>query len=212
MAGAFLRGAPAVREGVFFMKTLRRFSLLMLGVILIWPAASGQTAQSPNQPPHTVAYRIGPDDVLRLAVWDEPRLNLELRVRPDGFISVPLIQDVRAAGLTPVQLAAQLKLSLSHYIRDPNVSVIVQEINSIGIYVVGEVNKQGVHRFSRRPNVLQVLAECGGLTQYSQRKATIVRKIEGSERRQSFDLRPLLSPTSQAKDPLLEPGDVLIVR
>jgi len=193
------------------MTTARALTLLVLGLVLILPAAWGQTSPNGKEPVRE-AFHIGADDVLHLAVWDEPNLNLDLRVRPDGYVSVPLIQDVRAAGLTPVQLASQIKRLLSNYLRNPNVSVIVQEINSIRIYVVGEVNRQGVHRFSRRPSLLRVLAECGGLTKYSQRKATVVRKTEERERRQSFDLRPLLAATSRAVDPLLEPGDVLIVR
>lgn len=178
------------------------------GTLVVAQAPSPAEEQSAN--PLSGPYRVGVEDLLEVLVWDEPDLSRTVTVRPDGMITVPLIGDVKAAGLTTDEIREQLATALARLVREPNVTVIVQEIRSYRVFVLGEVNLQGVLEFRRPTRLLQALASAGGLTTYSKKQVTVVRELHGRQVRIEVDLKPLLGGVSQ-DNLLLEPGDTLLV-
>src|ERR1700723_3432089 len=155
------------------------------------PAGSHQTAQSPvpAMPDETVKksatvdpnYVIGAQDVLDINVWKEPDVSRLVPVRPDGKISLPLLNDVQAAGLTPAQLAAQITVALKKYVTSPQVTVIVATINSQRIYIIGEVTRPGAFPMLPGMNVLQGLSSAGGFTQFAKTKSIYVLRMENGK-------------------------------
>ncbi len=139
--------------------------------------ASQATAATPT-PASDADYKIGPQDVLRIDVWKEPDISRVAPVRPDGRISLPLLNDVQAAGLTPTQLAAMLTEGLKKFITNPQVTVSVSEINSRRVYVTGEVTKPGAFPLLPNMTVLQALSSSGGFSQFakSQKHLRIARR------------------------------------
>src|SRR5262249_55190089 len=136
------------------------------------PSGTAGTAQSASAP-----YVIGPEDTLLVSVWKEPDLTATLPVRPDGMISLPLLADVQAAGLTPMQLAVSLRERLKKYVADPRVTVVVTQMNSQRVYVMGEVLHTGMMPLSANMTVLQALATAG-FTQFANTKGIYVLRLE----------------------------------
>jgi polysaccharide export outer membrane protein len=165
-------------------------------------------------------YLIGLEDVLDIAVWGSAELTRTVPVRPDGKISLPLLNDVQAAGLAPMQLREQLTKSLASYIASPNVSVIVREIHSFKVTVIGEVKTPGRYELKSRATVLDLLAMAGGPTDYAARGRIVVLRQSGTSTRQipfSYDgLTSKNEPKSGAKPGgrdnfCAEPGDIIFV-
>jgi polysaccharide export outer membrane protein len=157
-------------------------------------------------------YKIGPQDVLRIDVWKEPDISRISPVRPDGRISLPLLNDVQAAGLTPTQLAGVLTEGLKQFITNPQVTVSVSEINSRRVYVTGEVMKPGA--FSLLPNmtVLQALSSSGGFSQFAKIKGIYVLRVEeGKQVKHPFNYKDVVSGKKPELNILLQPGDVIVV-
>src|ERR1700735_1564363 len=134
-------------------------------------AAQKAATQDPN-------YIIGAQDVLDVSVWKEQDVSRVVPVRPDGKISLPLLNDVQAAGLTPSQLAAQITVALKKYVTSPQVTVIVTTINSQRIYIIGEVARPGAFPMLPGMNVLQGLSSAGGFTQFAKTKSIYVLRME----------------------------------
>ena len=175
-------------------------------------ANSQTTAQSGNQPAAEADYTIGVDDVLDVSVWKEPDVSRVVPVRPDGKISLPLISDVPAAGLTPTDLAAEIAGRLKKFLNDPQVTVIVTQINSRRIYVVGGVARAGAYPLLPGMTVLQAISSAGGFTVYADTKAIrIVRTVGGKQTELPFDYHAVLKGTKSSENILLEPGDTIIV-
>jgi polysaccharide export outer membrane protein len=171
--------------------------------------ASPDAAPTADQP--LTEYRVGIDDVLKVVVWGELALSQEaLKVRPDGAITVPLVNDIRVVGLTPMQIRDLLAEKLAQYIRDPNVTVIVQEINSFRVYFLGEVTIQGAQSFSRPPRLLQAIAAAGGLTQFSKKEVVLLRQEGATETRHSINYKLLVAGDPRQENVWLRPGDTLI--
>jgi polysaccharide export outer membrane protein len=158
-------------------------------------------------------FVIGIEDKLRVDVWNHPELSGSVTVRPDGMITVPLAGDILADALTPTQLSEALKGRLSEFVKDPVVTVIVEEINHYKIYVIGEINSQGVVQLTRPTRLLQVIAQSGGLTAYADKSnITIVRYDGESEVRIRVDYRKVLSGQTPEMNLELKPGDTIIAR
>jgi|SRR5271170_2029560 len=156
------------------------------------------------------SYVIGPDDVLMVSVWKEPDLTSTLPVRPDGSISLPLLNDVQAAGLTPMQLAAAITEKLKKYVSDPRVTVVVKEINSKKIYVTGEVQHTGALQMQPGMTVLQALADAG-FTQFANTKRIYVLRTEnGVEQKIPVNYKRLVKG-QPGQDITLKPGDTIVV-
>jgi polysaccharide export outer membrane protein len=157
-------------------------------------------------------YKIGPQDVLRIDVWKEPEITRTVPVRPDGKISLPLLNDVQAAGLTASQLSAFITEGLKKFINSPQVTVSVSEINSRRIYVTGEVAHAGAFPLLPNMTVLQALSSSGGFTQFAKVKAIYVLRTEnGKQVKHPFDYKAVLRGQSQEQNITLEPGDVIVV-
>ena len=162
----------------------------------------------------THEYEIGPRDVLRITVWNQPNLNVaELVVRLDGKISFPLVDDVQAAGLTPEALKAALTERLSEYITAPHVTVIVREINSKLIYVIGEVAREGPIVFRSDMRILDALATAGGFRPFAGKdRIKLIREQNGSGSVEFiFDYDQFVEGESLDQNVLLLPGDRIVV-
>ncbi|MBZ5613978.1 MAG: polysaccharide export protein [Acidobacteriia bacterium] len=172
---------------------------------------SDNTAPPPSASPAGPEYVIGPDDVLHVAVWKEADLTATLPVRPDGKISLPLLDDVQAAGMTPKQLAASVTEKLRKYIADPRVTVVVTAINSKRVFLVGEVTHPGATAMLPNMTVLQALSSAG-LTQFANTKRIYVLRTEnGKQRKLPVNYRQLVKGEQIDQNYLLQPGDTIVV-
>jgi polysaccharide export outer membrane protein len=157
-------------------------------------------------------YVIGPQDVVDISVWKEPDLSRTVPVRPDGKISLPLLNDVQAAGLTPSQLGAQITASLTKYVTNPQVTVIVSQINSQRIYILGEVARAGGYTLLPDMNVLQALSNAGGLTAFANsKKIYVLRQDNGKQQKIPFNYKDVLSGKDPSQNVALKPGDTIVV-
>ena len=177
--------------------------------------AQPATADKAQAEPVSVApddYKIGPDDMLHISVWKEPDLTEPaLPVRPDGKISLPLLNDVVAAGLTPSQLADSISTKLKKYLADPRVTVIVTAMNSQRIYVLGEVTHTGTMALQPNMTVLQALASAG-FTQFANTKGIYLLRTEnGKQQKIPVNYRALLKGASVDQNLVLRPGDTIVV-
>jgi polysaccharide export outer membrane protein len=167
------------------------------------------TANPANAAPSS--YVIGAEDVLHIAVWKEPDLTATLPVRPDGMISLPLLNDVQAAGQTPMQLAAALTEKLRKFVADPRVTVVVTQINSKRIYLVGEVAHTGATPLLPNMTVLQAISGAG-LTQFANTKAIYVLRIEsGKQTKLPVNYKKLVKGEQMDHNYLLKPGDTVVI-
>jgi polysaccharide export outer membrane protein len=158
-------------------------------------------------------YVIGADDMLDVVFWTAKEMSHQVLVRPDGKISLPLIDDIQAAGLTPEQLAASLKKAAAQYVRDGSATVIVTEIHSRKVYIVGEVSKPGTIALGSEMTVLQALGEAGGFLEGANKgDVTIVRNDAGGERRFKFNYNDVLRGKNVRQNIKLLPGDTILVR
>jgi len=177
----------------------------------------GKPATAPAQPsgqPVSVvgpSYVIGADDVLLVSVWKEPDLTTTLPVRPDGNISLPLLNDVAAAGLSPTQLAASITEKLKKFVADPRVTVVVTQINSQKIFVMGEVQHTGAIQLLPNMTVLQALADAG-FTQFANTKGIYVLRAEnGRQKKIPVNYKRLLKGQAIDQNIILKPGDTIVV-
>jgi len=157
-------------------------------------------------------YVIGPQDVLDISVWKEAELTRQVPVRPDGNISMPLLNDVRAAGLTPNQLAAQITTSLKRFVTDPQVTVIVTQINSQRVYILGEVTRTGAYPLLPGMTILQALSSAGGFTQFANKKKIYLLRTEnGKQVKYPFDYKAVIDGKRPDLDIALKAGDTIVV-
>jgi polysaccharide biosynthesis/export protein len=156
-------------------------------------------------------YVIGIDDMLHIAVWKEPDLTTTLPVRSDGMISLPLLNDVQAAGLTPMQLAALLSQKLKKYVATPNVTVVVTQANSHRIYVLGEVLRSGPLALLHDMTVLQALATAGFSQFANTKRIYILRTGNGQGQKIPFNYKQVIKGEAASQNILLQPGDMIVV-
>ncbi len=181
------------------------------------PTQSAIPAMASDAPKKAAAttdpnYVIGAQDVLDISVWKEPDVSRVVPVRPDGKISLPLLNDVQAAGLTPPQLAAQITDSLKKYVTTPQVTVIVATINSQRVYILGEVTRPGAYPILPGMSVLQALSSAGGFTQFAKIKSIFVRRFEnGKEVKYPFSYKDVINGKKPEQDILLKAGDTIVV-
>jgi polysaccharide export outer membrane protein len=174
-------------------------------------AASDKTTNATAFSPDGPEYVIGPDDVLHVAVWKEADLTATLPVRPDGKISLPLLNDVQAAGLTPQQLGVSLTEKLKKYIADPRVTVVVATINSKRIYLTGEVTHAGAMPMLPNMTVLQALSSAG-ISQFANTKRIYILRTEnGKQQKLPVNYSKLVKGQQIEQNYLLQPGDTIVV-
>lgn len=197
---------------------------LATAVNLCLPFVAGAQAPKPATPqavadPAAAAgvtppadYVIGPEDILSVFVWREKDLSTEVMVRPDGQVSLPLLNDVPAAGLTPEQFRQRVTEAASKYIEQPNVTVIVKAINSRKVFVTGEVEKPGPYPLGGPTTVVQLLAQAGGLREYADSKnITVMRTEAGKMSRLRVNYEDIKKGRRMEQNILLKPGDTVIV-
>lgn len=175
--------------------------------------AKSQLAPSPGPTgAEDPTYKIGAQDLIRVDVWREDQLTRTVPVRPDGKITLPLLNDVQAAGMTPMELAGVVREGLKKFITDPQVTVSVTEINSRRIYVNGEVNKSGAYQLLPHMTVLQALSGSGGFTAFARIKNIyVLRNENGKSTRIPFNYREAIKGKNPEQNIELQPGDVVVV-
>ncbi len=195
------------------MKTVLTFAFTVLAL-----APLGASAETPASPATQTGvttpsdYVIGPEDVLSVVFWRDKDMSLEVTVRPDGRISLPLLNDVDAAGMTPSQLGDRLLGEAKRFIEDPSVTVIVRQINSRRVFVTGEIGKPGPYPLIGPTTVLQMLATAGGLREYADAKhIVIIRTEHGRTTTSRFNYADALKPQGARMNIELKPGDTIVV-
>jgi len=185
-------------------------TLAAQGAIMDNSAKIRRPIQTPPGSQSDSSYRLGPEDQLRISVWDNKELTLDLVVRPDGKISMPLLQDVPAEGLTAAQLAANIQDGLSAYIVNPEVTVIVLQVNAPKYYVIGYVGHPGTYPLRGDTSVLQALALAGGMTQFaSPRSIKLIRATRGKQDVRKINYYDVIE--SGEGNYLLKSGDTIVV-
>ena len=173
-------------------------------------AEKGQQVAPPTLPKD---YVIGVQDVLNVVFMNAKELSADVIVRPDGKISIPLLNDVAAAGLTPEQLASVITKGAAKYVNDPGATVIVKEIHSRKIHVIGEVGRSGSVSLGSEMTVVQALGEAGGFLEGAKKGAVVILRHEnGQERRYKFNYNDFVKGKNIQQNIRLLPGDIIIVR
>jgi polysaccharide biosynthesis/export protein len=175
------------------------------------PQAAGPQVEGPAADTDASRYMIGPDDSLQITVWQEPSITGTFPVRPDGMISLVLVGDIQAAGLTPMHLAHDITVRLKKFIQDPVVSVVVAAVRSKRVYLVGEVLKAGPIELTAGMTPLQAIAQAGGLSPYANGKHIyILRGPQGNQTKIAFNYKLALKGDNHQDVPLLA-GDTIVV-
>lgn len=193
---------------------------LFLLSIVIWLYTAGCTLSTatpvddPTPPLPASTYRIGPEDKMTISVWKNEALSQTVVVRPDGMITLPLLNDVKAAGLTPTALREMLIERLQAYLHNVELSVIINEIHSLKYSVLGEVSNPARYEFKSRLTVLEAIASAGGLKPFAARKRIVIlRQIDGDEavQRIPFNYDQAAASNGTEGNPELLPGDIVMV-
>jgi polysaccharide export outer membrane protein len=170
-----------------------------------------QPVPAPPAPPPP-GYVIGPDDVLQVLYWREKDVSSDVVVRPDGMISLPLLNDIAAAGLTPEQLRDRVNEAAKKYFEDPNVTIVVKQINSRRVFITGQVAKPGPYALTAPTTVLQLIAMAGGLSEFAKSKNIVVMRMEnGKPVSYPFNYKDVANRRNLQQNIELKPGDTVIV-
>ena len=177
-------------------------------------ASSGATANATTgavvTPP--AGYTIGPEDQLSVIFYRDKDMSADVIVRPDGKISLPLLNEIQASGLTPEQLREKVNEEAKRFIQDPSSTVVVRQINSRRVYITGAVEKPNVYTLLGPTTVLQLIATAGGLKDFaSSQKITIIRLENGRRTVLKFNYKEVTAQTNMAQDIELRPGDTVVV-
>jgi polysaccharide export outer membrane protein len=172
-------------------------------------AVAGRSATIATMLP---VYVIGPSDVLSIVFWRDKDMSADVLVRPDGNITLPLLNDVQAAGLTPAQLRERILSEARRYLEDPSPTVVVKEIHSRQVFITGQVEKPGPYPLTSPTTILQLIATAGGLKEYADTKNILVTRFEnGSPVSLTFDYQELLKRKNFRQNIELKPGDTVVV-
>jgi polysaccharide biosynthesis/export protein len=189
------------------MKTLQILAIVIIGTLAIAnvPATLAQDQESD-------LYRVNPGDVLRISVWQEPELQGDVIVGPDGFLSFPLVGEVRAANQTIAQIERAVRAGLQQYIQEVVVTVSLVNLNGFKIYVIGQVQNPGEFVLNRPIDVMSGLAMARGLNEFADaRGIKILRRSNGNQKALTFDYRQVLRGSNLSDNIMLEAGDVIVV-
>jgi polysaccharide export outer membrane protein len=172
----------------------------------------GDPTAAPSKP-HDTTFVIGNDDVLAINVWKEPDISRSIPVRSDGKISLPLVGELQAAGQTPDQLEQQIAAKLKSYIAEPEVTVIVQQINSQKFNILGQVTKPGAYPLTNSLTVLDAIALAGGFRDFAKQKSIYVlrQNADGGQTRLNFNYKDVVKGKDSAQNVRLQPRDTIVV-
>ena len=186
---------------------------LVVGLALLGACA----APAPPPPPEPdildrETFVIGHEDMLRISVWKNPELSVDVPVRPDGMISVPLLNDIQAAGLTPEELKELITGQLVEYVNNPDVTVVVTQVNSKRIYVIGAVARSGAQPLNQDMRVLDAISVAGGFVEFARKgDIKILRRSGGEIVEYRFDYGAYLKGNAPGTNMRLRPGDTIVV-
>ena len=206
----------------------RRLTLLTVAFSLLLAFCMGAQEAAGRQHPQAItsaanelakevatqdpSYVIGSQDMLDISVWREPDFSRTVPVRPDGKISLPLLNDMQAAGLTPSQLAAELTKSLNKFVTNPQVTIIVTQINSQRFYILGEAARPGAYSLIPEMTILQALSNAGGFTTYANsKKIYLLRQENGKQQKLLFNYKDVISGKRTEQNIVLKNGDTIVV-
>jgi polysaccharide biosynthesis/export protein len=201
------------------------FLLVALSSMTVWAMPQAKSATPAAQPAANVdqkaapgvdkdTYKIGAGDELLIAVWKEPDLTRTVPVRPDGKITMPLVGDVQASGLTPHELEGNLTKQLTSFVSTPSVSVTVQGVHSQKFNIVGEVQKPGTYELNGPPStVLDAIAMAGGLKDFAKEKKIYILRVnaDGSQVKLPFNYKEVIKGQNMAQNVVLQPRDTIVV-
>jgi len=204
------------------LATGARVTALLVLCCVPWPVAAQTAAPSTAKPAAAVTsaapvtlpadYVIGPEDVLSVVFWREKDMTRDVIVRPDGRISLPLINEVHAAGLTPEQLRVRVSEAADKFLEDPTVNIEVKQIHSRNVYITGEVPKPGSYPIAGPTTVLQLIAMAGGVHEYADAKnISIIRNEKGKPVSFRFNYVDVSKRKNLSQNIELKPGDTIIV-
>jgi polysaccharide export outer membrane protein len=197
--------------------------VLVVSALIVVPLGAQQTvipaqqvAEAPVNAPASVplpaGYLIGPEDVLSIVFWKDKDMSAEVVVRPDGKISLPLVNEVQAAGLTPEQLRARLTEAASKFVTEPTAAVVVKEIHSRKVFITGMVAKPGTYPLMDNMTVLQLIAVAGGLQEYADSSSIVVmRNDNGQKQALKFNYKDVVKQKHVEQNVALKSGDTVIV-
>ena len=189
----------------FSRRQLQAVLLTLLAVSTPSPAQNGTPAVADE-------YLLGVEDKVTISVWKEPEFTKTLAIRPDGKITFPLVGDLQAAGRTARQLTDDVSKQLARFIKEPVVTVVVEEINNYKVFVLGEVTTQGALNLRRRTRLLEAIAIAGGMSQYADKSNVVLLRFDdGKETRTRIDYRKVVSGERPELNVFLKPGDTIIV-
>lgn len=176
-------------------------------------AAVTQPADTNTSKPHDDSFVIGKDDVLAVNVWKEPDISRSIPVRSDGKISLPLVGEVQAAGRTPLKLEQDIATRLRNYISEPEVTVMVQQINSQKFNILGQVGRPGSYPLSNNVTVLDAIALAGGFRDFARKKSIYVlrQNPDGTQARIPFNYKEVIKGQNAAQNVRLQPRDTIVV-
>lgn len=203
-------------------------AIALVAWIFSCAAGSAQTPSSSLKPPENVPardmsksppasikpqeYLVGESDLLNVNVWKEPEVSQTVVVRTDGYISLPLINEVRVSGMTPVQIQDLIANKLKTYLTSPQVTVTVTEIRSKRAFITGEIARPGSYSLNTETSVLQLIAQAGGLTAYAKREnITVLRFENGKQQRLPFRYKEVVQGKNTEQNIALRPGDIVVV-
>lgn len=199
----------------FLIGWSRLLTALMLGALLT-PSMSAQNPAADQgaatAKAHDDSFVIGNDDVLTINVWKEPDISRSIPVRSDGKISLPLVGEVQAAGQTPLKLEKDIAGKLKNYISEPEVTVIVQQVNSQKFNILGQVVRPGSYALANSPTVLDAIALAGGFRDFAKKKNIyVLRQGASGESRLPFNYKDVSQGKNMSQNIKLQPGDTIII-
>jgi polysaccharide export outer membrane protein len=195
--------------GALYAQTVARNST---GASALAGPTSTHEADIAAAKPHDNSFVIGNDDVLAINVWKEPDISRSIPVRSDGKISLPLVGELQAAGLTPLRLESDIAGRLKNYISEPEVTVIVQQVNSQKFNILGQVARPGSYVIANSPTVLDAIALAGGFRDFAKKKSVyVLRQGSSGESRVPFNYKDVIQGKNMSQNVKLRPGDTIIV-
>jgi polysaccharide export outer membrane protein len=204
------------RMAICAVLTLLPASLLAQGGSGADSGAANSAKTAPTAPsaakPHDATFIIGNDDVLAINVWKEPDISRSIPVRSDGKISLPLVGEVQAAGQTPLALEKDIASKLKNYISEPEVTVMVQQVNSQKFNILGQVVRPGAYVIANSPTVLDAIALAGGFRDFAKQKSIyVLRQGPEGETRLPFNYKDIVQGKNMSQNVKLQPRDTIIV-
>ena len=192
-----------------FLMGVKTIIVLLLSVSF---SLSQEKQGATDKPVENPNYVIGAEDVLYIHVWKEEALTRTVPVRSDGMISLPLINEVQASGLTPLQLRESLTEKFNNFVENPSVTVVVTEANSFKVFVTGQVHNPGVYRLRTETTLLQIIILAGDFTnEANPKKIVIIRREHGKDNRLEVNYNEIINGVNLGSNYVLRPGDTVVV-